>query len=489
MLSSLPLTIIALLLSDASATPTPQPQGISIDLRHRVQARSVEDWGVWAKNHREGLTAKYGGSTSTAQRRSTGTNLITNQGTDSSFFGSLAIGTPAVSFDVILDTGSAYDFSFSYLALVEFFFLESDLWVAGSTCRQGCSSVPTFDSSASSTFSNKSTAFSITYGSGAAVGVLASETVQMAGFSVSNQVFAVCDQVSTGLLTDPVSGLLGLAWSTIASSGATPFWETLASGGSWDSPVMAFQLTRFLNQSRSQDLEAGGSFTMGFVNSTLYTGDIEYIDMPTSANSYWILPLTGITVQGNSVAVTSGTDSYAAIDTGTTLVGGPSDQIANIYAQIPNSEAGTGNYEGYYLYPCDTSVTVTLSFGGKSWAISPVDFELQAIGQGTCVGAFFTLTTGDSAPSWIIGDTFLKNVYSVFRYNPASIGFASLSDYSLSMNGNVDLEAPIATIGSVSATATAGTTSRNSSSALTLRSSSLIFTIATTLICVVLSNL
>ncbi|KAJ7449682.1 aspartic peptidase A1 [Mycena latifolia] len=485
MLSSLPLTVVALLVSNAFATPALQPRGISVNLRRRAHSRSVEDWGVWAKNHREGLMAKYGGG---SLKRSTGTNLITNQGSDSSFYGSLAIGTPAVSFDVILDTGSAQVLPL-LVSLTILINSCSDLWVAGSTCTQGCSSVATFDSSASSTFKNESTDFSITYGSGAAAGALASETVQMAGFSVSNQIFAVCDQVSTGLLTDPVSGLLGLAWKAIASSGATPFWETLASGSSWDSPVMAFQLTRFLNQSKAQDLEAGGSFTMGFVNSTLYTGDIEYIDMPTSTNSYWILPITAITVQGNSITVDSGSDSYAAIDTGTTLVGGPSDQIASIYAQIPDSEAGTGNYDGYYLYPCDTSVTVSLSFGGSSWDISPADFQLQEIGHGTCLGAFFTLTTGDSAPSWIVGDTFLKNVYSVFRYNPASIGFASLSDYSLSMNGDVDLEAPSATIGSVSAAATAGSTNRNSNSATSSPSSSLIFTIGTTLIWAILSNL
>lgn len=120
----------------------------------------------------------------------------------------------------------------------------SDLWVAGSTCTEGCSSVPKFDSSASSTFENKNTGFSIAYASGGAVGVVASDTVQMAGFSVSNQVFAVCDQVSSELLTDSVSGLLGLAWQSLSASGATPLWQTLASGGSWDSPVMAFQLTR-----------------------------------------------------------------------------------------------------------------------------------------------------------------------------------------------------------------------------------------------------
>ncbi|KAJ7128318.1 hypothetical protein C8R44DRAFT_850853 [Mycena epipterygia] len=435
----LPLTLIALLVSNAFANPTPQPKGISMTLRRRVPSRSTEDLGVWAKKPPRRVDheirrphffpeTKYG-------HKSIPGNPITF------FYGSLAIGTPPVSFDVILDTGSA------------------DLWVAGSTCTEGCTSAPRFDPSASSTFKNESIPFSITYGTGGAVGVRASDTVQMAGFAVSNQVFAVCDQVSSQpeLLTDSVSGLIGLGWQSLSTSGATPLWETLASGGSWDSPVMAFQLTRFLNQSKSQDIEAGGSFTMGFVNSTLYTGDIDYIDMPTSTNTYWILPITAITVQGNSIPVDSGTQSYAAIDTGTTLIAGPEDQIASIYAQIPDSEPGTGQYEGYYTYPCDTSVVVSLSFGGRSWAISPADFRFQEIQRsGQCLGSFLTLSTGDSAPSWIVGDTFLKNVYSVFRYNPASVGFASLSDYSLSLNGNIDLGAPSATIGSVSAAATAG---------------------------------
>jgi hypothetical protein len=82
-----------------------------------------------------------------------------------------------------------------------------------------------------------------------------------------------------------------------------------------------------------------------------------------------------------------------------------------------------------------------------------------------------------------------KNVYSVFKYNPPSIGFAALSEYSLSMNGNLELEVPSATIGSVAAAATAGSSSRHPNSATLLRTPSLVFTIATTLIWTVLANL
>lgn len=68
----------------------------------------------------------------------------------------------------------------------------------------------------------------------------------MAGFSVTNQVFAVCDQISSGLLSNPVSGLLGLGFQSIASSKATPFWQTLVSNGAWTDPLMAFYLTRYV---------------------------------------------------------------------------------------------------------------------------------------------------------------------------------------------------------------------------------------------------
>ncbi|TRM65376.1 aspartic peptidase domain-containing protein [Schizophyllum amplum] len=432
MLSPLPLSLLFALSTSAFVIPKPDAQanGAHLPLKRRSpKARSFEEMGSWARAQREHLSMKYGGK---SRKRSTGTNLMVNQNADSSYYGSIAIGTPPVSFDVILDTGSA------------------DLWVADSNCRTGCDNVATFDTSSSSSFDNKSTSFDITYGSGQASGGLGSDVVQMAGFSVSDQVFAVCDQVSDGLLTSPVSGLLGLAFQSIASSKATPFWEALASGGAWDESVMAFQLTRFSNDSQVQSLEYGGSVSMGFTNDTLYTGDIEYTDV-VGSQSYWLVEMTGLTAQGNSVSLPSGSDSYAAIDTGTTLIGGPSEYVAKIYENIDGASAGSGDYEGYYIFPCNTDVTSSLAFGGKDWSISSADFIAGQISRSECLGAFFDLDTGGSAPAWIVGDSFLKNVYSVFRYDPASVGFAQLSDTALGYNGDDDTPVPSATIGSVAA--------------------------------------
>ena len=88
----------------------------------------------------------------------------------------------------------------------------------------------------------------------------------------------------------------------------------------------------------------------GSTNTSLYTGEIDYQDIPSSFVSYWTLLIKNITINSNTVTTPSGQSSYAAIDTGTTLIGGPASQVAAVYAQIPNSVAGTGNYDGYYFY-------------------------------------------------------------------------------------------------------------------------------------------
>lgn len=78
----------------------------------------------------------------------------------------------------------------------------------------------------------------------------------------------VCNQVSSGLLNAPVSGLMGLGWQALASSGATPFWQALYEDNVLDEPLMAFYLTRFQNASKSQAQEPGGVFTIGLFKAT-----------------------------------------------------------------------------------------------------------------------------------------------------------------------------------------------------------------------------
>ncbi|EGN95046.1 hypothetical protein SERLA73DRAFT_113780 [Serpula lacrymans var. lacrymans S7.3] len=403
---------------------------------------SNEGWESRARNLRNAVLAKYGGTTSQPSRRSSGTDLVGNQGDDISYFASLAIGTPPALFDVTLDTGSSL------------------LWVNATPCDIDGTQVVPYNTALSSTSQNLSDPFSSSYGSGTVSGMYAQDTVQMAGFAVEKQMFGIVNSTSVRLANCPVSGLVGLGWQQPGDP--MPFWQTLADSGVWDSPVMAFQISHY-PPSASNVTRPGGTFTMGFLNDSLYVGNIDYQPILDNLAPYWALPITSITVQNTSIEIPTGS-AYGAIDTGTSLVVGPSAQIQAIYAQIPGSQPCVG-LEGFYSYPCDTQVNVSISFGGPSWFINSSDFRYAYIDSNgsSCLGAFYEVT---SSTPWVIGDTFLKSVYSVFRYSPPSVGFATLSETVLALNG-ANGSAPTPSVGPVltSVTASASVANETSTSA------------------------
>lgn len=61
--------------------------------------------------------------------------------------------------------------------------------------------------------------------------------------------------------------------------------------------------------------------------------------------------------------------------------------MTQLYAQIPGAKLGTGDLAGYYVFPCSTKVTVSMTFGGKEYSIESGDFSRPADTAGqTCFG-------------------------------------------------------------------------------------------------------
>lgn len=397
--------------------------------RRSNKARGFNDLA----NAADHLRAKYNFPTVGTKQKRAGTTDVSmvNQNTDSSYFGSMSIGTPPQQFNVILDTGS------------------SDLWLASSQCTACPSGTPEFDSTKSSSFaaSSSNQPVTIQYGSGAVQGTLAQDTVSMGGFTVSVQTFLNVQQTSNSLLDGSVAGIMGLAFQSLASTKALPFWQALANNNQWTSPDMSFWLTRFLNDNNARAEEPGGVLTLGGTNSSLFTGDIQFLDMPSGVSqSFWLLQMSSVTVQGKNVKIATGNAAMSAIDTGTTLIGGPTTDVKNIWAAVPGSSPLSGNLAGFYAFPCSTDVQISISFGGNSWPISTADMNLGTSGNdGQCVGGIFDLSAGSSGgggggnPNWVVGDTFLKNVYTVFRSSPPSIGFAQLSNAAGGSSGTPGL--------------------------------------------------
>ncbi|ODN94323.1 endopeptidase [Cryptococcus wingfieldii CBS 7118] len=422
-------------------------------------------WLLWAGAR---LDAKYDGANGfkeayakeITKRADNGEISLTDHNLDTSYSASLSVGTPAQTLDIVLDTGS------------------SDLWLASDKCSTtACSSMDEYSLSNSSTAVNLSTSFSIEYGSGKASGALVQDLVTLGGYSVASQTFAACDSVSTGLLSTGVSGIMGLSWQALAYSKATPWWITLAKSSTWSQPLFAFYLARYRNVAGATAKETdGGTATFGYLDSSLYTGDVTYVDVDDDAQ-YWQIEMASATIQGSSISLNS-SYNMVAIDTGTTLIGGPQSIVAEIYSKIDGARRMTGSYASYYEYPCNTSVELDLTFGGYTVEITDQDFNLGRYSSDTsmCTGAVYVQSLSSSSPvQWIVGDAAIKNTYTVFRYNPAAVGFAALAGSVTS--SEAAQSTTIADISSVlaaasnsataSSSATASTTSASSSSAAT----------------------
>lgn len=203
---------------------------------------------------------------------------------------------------------------------------------------------------------------------------------------------------------------MGFGFESIASTNAAPFWQSA------NIDTFSFGMTRYVNvstssRSSSSNVQPGGVLTLGGTNASLYQGSINYVSL--TAQTYWLVKLDGITVGGQ--AVSGASSNNVAIDTGTSLIGAPTSLVEAVYAGISGASPASGQFQGYYQFPCSTDVDVAFTFGGVSYAISPDDFNIGAVNRAgtTCIGALFAVDTGSSSssrsPSIIAGDTFLKS--------------------------------------------------------------------------------
>ncbi|KAG8740344.1 Type I transmembrane sorting receptor [Ceratobasidium sp. 414] len=295
--------------------------------------------------------------------------------------GDISIGTPGQKFLIDFDTGSA------------------DLWVPSSKCiSKGCSVHKKYNASPSSTSSEKRGVFFIQYGDfSSAVGPIYSDTVTVGGLSVAGQYFSpVTDE--TDSFSEDVSDGQGAVKKSM-------FGMRLAHDGS--------------------ELYFGG------VNPAKYTGQIYYANL--TEESFWVnirpihsayiavfsLSFSNQITKGS--ALVNGEVAYSdsmIIDSGTTLIVGPKPSVRAFWEKVPDSEACSVDdcgVPGYYSYPCKAPPEVTVNLGGHSWPISAANLNLGALPSNgsRCAGAI-SIHSGTPKNAWVMGDSFMKNVYTVF---------------------------------------------------------------------------
>ena len=114
-------------------------------------------------------------------------------------------------------------------------------------------------------------------------------------------------------------------------------------------------------------------------------------------------------------------ETKAIVDSGTSLLGAPTEAVSAIAAQLGAREIG----QGEYTVPCDYDrlPDFTFSIDGKDYVLTARDY-LIADGPLCLLGLVGLDVPSPAGPLWILGDIFMRKYYTVFDVAEERVGFA-----------------------------------------------------------------
>uniref|UniRef100_A0A2K5HKD9 pepsin A n=1 Tax=Colobus angolensis palliatus TaxID=336983 RepID=A0A2K5HKD9_COLAP len=255
---------------------------------------------------------------------------------------------------------------------------------------------------------------SINYGTSSMTGILGYDTVKVGGISDTNQIFGLSEtEPGFFLYFAPFDGILGLAYPSISSSGATPVFDNIWNQGLVSQDLFSVYL--------SADDKSGSVVIFGGIDSSYYTGSLNWV--PVSVEGYWQISVDSITMNGKTIACAEG--CQAIVDTGTSLLTGPTSPIANIQSDIGASE----NSDGEMAVSCSAISSlpdIVFTINGVQYPLPPSAYILQS--QGSCTSGFQGMdVTTESGELWILGDVFIRQYFTVFDRANNRVGLAPVA--------------------------------------------------------------
>lgn len=268
------------------------------------------------------------------------------------------------------------------------------------------------------------------YGKGMASGIIANETV---GFSddckVVEQNFLLVDKDKDfdGMEAD---GLLGLGFKTL-SNGRLTFVETLKEQGVIDKAIFAIYLSDN-NYGRSYFSNPKSSISIGEYDLETYAKDtsessVNYFKV-YNETGYWSVNCSSISIGSTLIHSQA---QLAMLDTGTSLILGPPDQVTAIHSYFTKHftcEADSGDL----VCRCATSSEfpdITFSFEEKPLKVPPSKYFYE-VRLSQYNNYCKMMIKGTSTDMWILGDVFLRNYYVIYDMDKPQVGITEASGHS-----------------------------------------------------------
>ncbi|BAM41546.1 aspartyl protease precursor [Theileria orientalis strain Shintoku] len=328
---------------------------------------------------------------------------------NSQYFGEIEIGTPPKSFVVVFDTGS------------------SQLWVPSKLCvnekSNGCNRHRLFDFSKSSTYQpmmkgDEILSEYIRYGTGECVLTLGFDNVKIGSLNVKHQSIGLSVLESEHPFGDlPFDGLVGLGFPDSElndSKQMTPIFDSIK-----DQKVLKRNLIAFY---MSKDVKQPGLLSFGSIDPKYVLPGHKPWWFPVVKTDYWEIEVDSLFVDGKKVPFDK--KYHAAVDTGSSLISGPSEIVIPLLEKIDVKEDCSNIKELPRI-----SFVFTDVMGRKvKFDLDPEDYVLQDEVEKVCAMGILPMDLPETRkPLFVIGANFIRRYLAIFDRDQMVVGLVPAS--------------------------------------------------------------
>lgn len=331
------------------------------------------------------------------------------------YWGAIKIGTPPQEFKVIFDTGSG------------------NLILPAKECDMpGCNPHKKYspkDSSTAATVVNEKGEGSteISFGTGQVSGNYVKDQLCIGSLCSEIRFIAATQQSPEPFEETPFDGIMGMGFNDLSMGKGFNIVDDLNDSNQLPNGQFSFYLT-----------DGGDSeITFGGYKTESLASDIVWA--PVTHQSYWQVGIEDITFNNQPANLCEG-GCQVAVDTGTSMLAGPSDLVDKLSDKI----GAKNDCSNFAMLP-----KIGFKLGNRILNLDPDDYMDK--GQGTCDFSLMALDVPPpKGPLFIFGDPFLRRFVTIYDRQGPRVGFA------VAKHGNMDAAAADRIISRVGDAAQAG---------------------------------
>jgi hypothetical protein len=323
-------------------------------------------------------------------------------GQQSEYYGQVSVGSPPQSFTVVFDTGSG------------------NLLLPSQECvDEACSSHKRFDSALSATALQVADAdhpnqkvgadgsrdvVTITFGTGEMSGVYVRDNICLGNGDICCQAnfVAATEESDEPFSLVPFDGILGLSLPQMAEGPSFSVLDRFVESGVLQEGVFS---VFFGNDGEQSEITFGASKREQMATEIFWA--------PVTVPGYWQVAMDDITLENKNLGLCAN-KCQVAVDTGTSLLAGPSDVVATLVEKLQVADDCSN---------LNSLPDLGFIVGDHILNLKPEDY-VASHSSGCSVGLMSLDIPPPKGPLFIFGDPFLRKYYTVYDRQKMRVGFA-----------------------------------------------------------------